>query len=139
MDRELPFDKEEYERWLSQAKYTLESAEEDLKHGKFSWSCFKSQQAAEYAVKGLLHGVGKIPIGHSLTRLVRRMSRWIDLNEALKHARTLDRHYIPTRYPNAHPEGAPYEYYDEDTAQEALKSSRKLLEMVEKVASKWLK
>jgi len=57
----LAFDKDEYERWLRQAKDTLESAEEDLKNHRFNWSCFKAQQAAEYAVKGLLYGLGSIP------------------------------------------------------------------------------
>jgi HEPN domain-containing protein len=31
-----------------------------------------------------------------------------DLMDAAKE---LDKAYIPTRYPNAHPQGAPYEYY----------------------------
>lgn len=66
----MVFDKKEYERWLKQAKHTLDSAEEDLNNQRFDWSCFKAQQAAEYAVKGLLYGLGSIPIGHSILRLL---------------------------------------------------------------------
>jgi len=136
----LAFDREEYERWLRQAEDTLESAEEDLRNRRFNWSCFKAQQAAEYAVKGLLYGLGSIPVGHSLLRLVGRLkNRGVDVGEGLKHARLLDRHYIPTRYPNAHPEGAPFEYYDQETADEALRSARELFRIVEDEAKSWLK
>ncbi len=94
----LVFDKEKYERWFRQAKDTLESAEEDLNNRRFNWSCFKAQQAAKYALKGLLCGLGSIPIGHSLIRLMGRLKRrGIKVNNALKWARALDRYYIPTR------------------------------------------
>jgi HEPN domain-containing protein len=93
----LVFDKEEYERWLKQAKHTLESAEEDLSNRRFDWSCFKAQQASEYAVKGLLYGLGSIPVGHSLLRLIGRLKRrGIKVGDGLKYARVLDRHYIST-------------------------------------------
>lgn len=102
------FDQTEYERWIKSAEYTLESASEDLKHKRYNWSCFKAQQAAEYAVKGLLYGLGSIPTGHSITRLIERLKRRkIDVGTIASHARLLDRHYIPARYPNVHPEGAP--------------------------------
>ncbi|MEM3891677.1 MAG: HEPN domain-containing protein [Nitrososphaerales archaeon] len=136
----LAFDREEYERWIKQAKDTLESAEEDMGNRRFNWSCFKAQQAAEYAVKGLLYGLGSIPAGHSILGLLGRLKRrGVDVGDCLKHARLLDRHYIPTRYPNAHPEGAPYEYYDEEAAKEALRSAREILKLVEEEARKCLK
>jgi HEPN domain-containing protein len=129
------FDKQEFERWMKQAKYTLESASEDLQHGRYSWCCFKSQQAAEYAVKGLLYGLGLIPLGHSVTKLLTRLERrGIQTKEILKHARLLDRHYIPTRYPNAHPEGAPFEYYDEGSAKEALRNAERILQAIKKAS-----
>ena len=37
-------------------------------------------------------------------------------------ARELDRHYIPARYPNAHPQGAPYEFYARADAERAVQS-----------------
>jgi len=43
-------------------------------------------------------------------------------------ARELDRHYIPPRYPNSYPEGAPYEYYTEKDAERAIAHSGKILE-----------
>ena len=49
----------------------------------------------------------------------------------LASARELDRHYIPSRYPNAHPSGTPHEAYDEVAARRALKAARRIVEYVE--------
>ncbi len=134
----MAFDRKEFERWRSQAENTLQSAREDSKQKRFNWSCFKAQQAAEYSVKGLLYGLGASPTGHSLVKLLERVkNRGFNVGGVLRQARTLDRHYIPTRYPNAHPEGAPYEYYDEATAEEALESAETVLNFVDQAATKW--
>jgi len=133
----MAFDRKEFERWRSQAENTLQSAREDSKQKRFNWSCFKAQQAAEYGVKGLLYGLGASPTGHSLIRLLERVKRrGFDVGSVLPEARILDRHYIPTRYPNAHPEGAPFEYYDEGTAEEALESAEMVLDFVDQAASR---
>jgi HEPN domain-containing protein len=135
----LAFDKEEYRRWLAQAVDTIESAEEDLKNKRFNWCCFKAQQAAEYAVKGFLYGLSSIPTGHSILGLLGRLRKHnVNIGEGKKNARLLDRHYIPARYPDAHPEGAPFEYYDEDTAKEAIRSAREIIKIVERGARKWM-
>ncbi|MGQ9719681.1 MAG: HEPN domain-containing protein [Nitrososphaerales archaeon] len=140
MIESMAFDKKEYERWMKQAEYTMDSAREDMVNLRFSWACFKAQQSAEYALKGLLYGIGSIPVGHSLIRLVGRLKRrGVDISEALRHSRLLDRHYIPTRYPNAHPEGAPFEYYDEETAKEALHSAEAIFGFVREVSKRWQK
>ncbi len=43
-------------------------------------------------------------------------------------AKELDRHYIPTRYPNFHPEGAPMDYYVEEDARRAIENAEEILE-----------
>jgi len=63
-------DHDEYKRWLDQAEYTLQSARRDLEAGDFTWSCFKAQQAAEYAVKSVLRGLGRLASGHSVLKLL---------------------------------------------------------------------
>jgi len=50
-------------------------------------------------------------------------------------ARELDRHYIPPRYPDACAAGSPFEFYDQDTAERALKAAAQILEPVKKEAS----
>ncbi|AAL80882.1 hypothetical protein PF0758 [Pyrococcus furiosus DSM 3638] len=67
------FKDSEYERWIKEAKRTLESAYSDLKEGYYEWASFKSQQAAELAVKAVLRGLGLAPVGHSITRLLREL------------------------------------------------------------------
>ena len=129
------FDREEFERWLSQAEYTLRSAENDLNSKFYSWACFKAQQAAEYAVKALLFGLGVMAYGHSIKRLLDVLSKEIEVPEELfDNARLLDRHYIPPRYPDAYIEGAPYEYYGEKDALEAIDSARKIIAFVRGIA-----
>jgi len=45
----------------------------------------------------------------------------------MPYARELDRHYVPSRYPNAHPSGTPHEAYDEVTSKRALRYAKKIL------------
>ena len=42
-------------------------------------------------------------------------------------ARELDRHYVPTRYPNFHPEGAPMDYYTKADAERAIKYAEEIV------------
>jgi HEPN domain-containing protein len=129
-------DRVEFERWMKQAKRTLESAVRDKDAGDFNWSCFKAQQAAEYTLKGLLYGMGVSAVGHSLVGLLGELKRkGLEVQEVQAPARTLDRHYIPTRYANAHVEGAPFEFYDESTANEALGCAKRIIEFVKKVSA----
>jgi HEPN domain-containing protein len=124
-------DREECKRWLEQAEKTLESAERDKQAGDYNWCCFKAQQAAEFALKGLLYGIGVSAVGHSLLKLLGELGkRGFQTSDLARDARILDRHYIPARYVNAHPEGAPFEFYDLPTAEEALKSARKIISFV---------
>jgi HEPN domain-containing protein len=41
-------------------------------------------------------------------------------------AKILDRHYIPTRYPNSHSEGAPMDYYTKHDAMEAVRIAERI-------------
>jgi len=56
-------DEDAFGRWLRQGEDTLRSAESDLKNGRFNWACFKCQQAAEYATKAALRGLGRSSSG----------------------------------------------------------------------------
>lgn len=125
-----PFDHDEYKRWLSQARHTFVSAQGDVRDTDYAWAAFKAQQAAEYAVKALLRGLGRPAFGHALQRLINELGEGIP--EEIRNAgRLLDRHYIPTRYPDAYPEGSPHEYYDADAAEEALGAAERIITWVE--------
>src|SRR3989304_3362701 len=98
--------------WLAQARRDLEHARQSIGLGHFEWACFAAQQAAEKAAKALHLHLGTEAWGHSVFELLdglppdRRPS-----NSLLDLARMLDRHYIPPRYPNAHPSGPPSQFY----------------------------
>lgn len=129
----MMLDEGEYERWMRAAKRNLESARGDLERGDYNWACFKAQQAAEVAVKALLHGLGLPAFGHSVSRLLKEFEgRGIDVPEGLlRSAKALDKLYVPTRYPNAWAEGAPHEYYTEVDAADAIRHAESVLRWVE--------
>lgn len=131
-------DKTEYDRWLAQSTDTLKAARDDFLAQNHNWACFKAQQAAEYAVKGLLWGLGLSAFGHSILKLLTELKEEAQIAvEPVAHcARVLDRHYIAPRYPDAYPEGSPHEYYDAQTTEEALAVAEELLSFVE---SEWKK
>jgi HEPN domain-containing protein len=116
---------------MAQADHTYKSAINDKNNKDFNWCCFKSQQAAEFAIKALLYGLGLTPFGHSLIRLLNEVrNAGIDPSSVLSCARLLDRHYVPARYPNSYSTGSPFEYYDDATADEALKCAKLIIDFV---------
>ncbi|HEY8417467.1 MAG TPA: HEPN domain-containing protein [Limnochordales bacterium] len=135
-----PFARKEYERWLAQAQHTLASARRDLEHADFVWAAFKAQQAAEYAVKGLARGLGLPATGHAITRLLKEAgAAGLPVSqESLGDARLLDRHYVPPRYPDAYPDGAPFEFYDERAASEALAAAERVVATVQAWAARYM-
>ncbi len=125
--------REESKRWFSEALWNLETARILHEHGRYNAACFYAHQAAEMAVKALLIRKNESPWGHGIRVLLERYSQISgeDVSSLLPKARELDRHYVPSRYPNAHPQGTPHEAYDEETSIRALKSAEEIIEFVE--------
>ncbi len=96
--------------WLKQALRDLEQAEDSQRAGHHEWACFAAQQAAEKAVKALHLHLGQEAWGHVIAKLLRELPLSVP-QELIEKAQTLDSFYIPPRYPNSHPEGAPFEHY----------------------------
>jgi len=114
------------------SKKTLESARGDLNRGDYNWACFKAQQAAEFAVKALLHGLGEPSYGHSISRLLKKAPKGVSVpGDVMQAAITLDKYYVPTRYPNAWSEGIPSEYYSRKDGEEAIVCAEKIISWVE--------
>jgi len=125
------FDTEEYNRWMNEAENTFKSAIVDKENGFYNWCCFKCHQAAEFAIKALLYGLGSTPFGYSLTKMVNDLkNQKMNVSLILTSCKKLDLHYIPSRYPNAHPTGSPFEYHDENIAEDALENATKILDFV---------
>ena len=125
-------DGSEFQRWLRTALKNLDSARGDLERGDFNWACFKAHQAAEMALKALLHVLGLPAYGHSLSKLLQRVEEaGVEAGGGyVKLAKSLDKLYVPTRYPNAWSEGSPHEYYTEEDAEQAIEYAKKLVEWV---------
>ncbi|NIQ05901.1 MAG: HEPN domain-containing protein, partial [Candidatus Korarchaeota archaeon] len=61
------------------------------------------------------------------------------VSKLLTSARLLDRHYIPTRYANAHVQAPPIDFYDQETSKRAIKAAEKILTFVKGEVKKWKK
>ncbi|MEM0488279.1 MAG: HEPN domain-containing protein [Candidatus Bathyarchaeia archaeon] len=123
-------DELEFSRWIGMAKKTLESAKGDLERGDYNWACFKAQQSAEFAVKAILHGLGMEAYGHSISALLLKLPREFNSSSIMQEAKTLDKYYVPTRYPNAWSEGLPTDYYTQQDSLQAIKYAEKIIEWV---------
>ena len=115
--------------WMRQAVKDLEHAKRSAEQGDYEWACFAAQQAAEKAVKALYQKISIEAWGHSVSRLLQALPSEVRPPEELVNgAKELDRHYVPTRYPNFHPEGAPLDYYTEQDARRAIEHAERILE-----------
>lgn len=115
--------------WLQQASRDLEQAEDSRRAGRHEWSCFAAQQAAEKAVKALHLHLGQEAWGHVIAKLLRELTIPVP-EDLIEKARTLDSFYIPPRYPNSHPEGAPFEHYGLLQSEEAIRYACEILAFV---------
>lgn len=108
---------------MTAADRTLESARAEADRGAHNWACFLTEQAAQFAVKGLLHGMGAGAWGHDLVGLGKSLTDSLDdaiptdFADALA---TLSQYYIPTRYPDATPSGDPSAHYTARHSSEAI-------------------
>lgn len=117
--------------WLRQARRDLRHAENALRDGDYEWACFAAQQAAEKAVKALLQARGTTAWGHAVTFLVAELTGEDVLpRDLVDKLRELDTHYITSRYPDAHPAGAPVDYYTRATADRAIAAARGAIDHV---------
>jgi HEPN domain-containing protein len=107
--------------WLRQSERDLEQAEASREAGRHEWACFAAHQAAEKAVKALHLRMGQEAWGHVVRELLTELPAQVTPPALLiEQARVLDSYYIPTRYPDSHPAGAPYEHYGVLQSEEAI-------------------
>jgi HEPN domain-containing protein len=128
----------ESDRWFKQARADLENAEWSAKGKFFGHACFLSQQAVEKALKAVLYKAGKRRIlTHSTFTLAKQCSeRFEEFGRITDLCASLDKHYIPARYPNSLPDGIPHEIYTEKEAEESISKAEEILDLVEKTLTK---
>ncbi len=103
--------------WFDQAEADLRHARSDLDGGYYEWACFSAQQAAEKAVKAVFQAMGAEAWGHAVADLLTELGQRHTVPDSLvESGLELDKAYIPTRCPNAHPSGSPRTRYTKGEA-----------------------
>jgi len=117
--------------WFRQAERDLEQALDSKSANRHEWACFAAHQAAEKAVKAL-HLVNKQEAWvHVVAQLLRELPENLDVPEDLIDlAQVLDNYYIPTRYPNGHPSGSPFDHYGVLQSDQAVKYASEIINFV---------
>ncbi|MCX7788570.1 MAG: HEPN domain-containing protein [Spirochaetes bacterium] len=119
--------------WFKQAKDDLCWAEDSFKARHYAQTCFIAQQVGEKALKAVALSRGYMQVkSHSILEIARALEADGEIQQI---ARRLDQYYIGTRYPDAFPAGAPFEFYTKDQAAEALAFANRLVELTEKMLS----
>ena len=117
--------------WFSQAERDLDQAEDSQQAGRHEWACFASHQSAEKAVKALHLHLKQEAWGHVVARLLDELRPRIDVPQHLiEESRVLDGFYISSRYPNSHPEGAPFQHFGPLQSGDAIRYAREVVEFV---------
>ena len=115
--------------WIYEAQGDLEHAHSDKERGYYSWACFSAQQSAEKAVKAAFQKTGAEAWGHSIAELLEELSSRYEVpRELMDAALELDKAYIPTRYPNAHPSGSPRSLYTKREAERLIDYASQIVE-----------
>jgi HEPN domain-containing protein len=135
MSADVPLDEAEFSRWRGEAGRALAGARAQGEIGLHNWACFGAEQAAQLAMKGLLHGIGGAPWGHDLVELGNAAAEagFDQPPDVVSALHRLSRHYIPARYPDAHPSGQPGQHYVESDAVQAFADAAVVLEYVDRL------
>jgi HEPN domain-containing protein len=100
-----------------------------LDDADYNWCAFASHQAAEKAIKALFQKLNLEAWGHALSILLANLPEGAKPDDALiDRAKELDKHYIPTRYPNGFERGAPVDFYTRKEAEESIANAETIIE-----------
>jgi HEPN domain-containing protein len=130
---EAPLDRPEFDRWRAEADHALASARVNAGAGLHNWACFSAEQAAQLGLGAPLHGLGRGPRGHDLVELGRACA---DAgaeppDDLASRIMGLGRHYIPSRYPDAHASGAAGDRYGPADSSQAIDDGEAVLRFVD--------
>jgi HEPN domain-containing protein len=124
--------KKEALRWFLQAEDDFRFVEWVKNESIFfDKGCFIAQQSGEKALKACIYATGeRRVVGHSLFEMADRLSRIdAEFQTIMDEARSLDRFYIPTRYPNGLPGGSPFQIFIAKDLADAFRDLKKILDL----------
>lgn len=115
--------------WLRQAESDLRHARHARDDGDFDWAAFACHQAAEKAIKALFQKLHLDAWGHTVSSLLAQLPEGArPAAPLIDTAKELDKHYIPTRYPNGFEQGAPVDFYTAKEAEQCIANAEAILE-----------
>jgi HEPN domain-containing protein len=115
--------------WWAQSARDLAHAQHAIEDNDHEWAAFAAQQAAEKALKALIMAHAGEPWGHLLTSLAESLAAPLEASpDILDAARRLDKHYIPTRYPNGFASGFPGKLYTRGEAEGAIADATAIID-----------
>jgi HEPN domain-containing protein len=124
----------EARRWFQQASHDLKAVHWNIQGGFHDTAAFLAQQAGEKALKSVLYFIGsrrRALLTHSLIEMIQEAGKKVEgLIDLAEGARTLDLHYIPSRYPNGLPSGYPHQFYGRETAERAMQAAEQILDAI---------
>jgi len=114
--------------WWDQGERDVRHAQHAIDDEDYEWAAFAAQHAAEKALKALILSRSGDPWGHSITSLVEALPAELGLqSDMVDAANRLDKHYIPTRYPNGFASGYPGKLYTRGEAEGAIADGRAII------------
>jgi HEPN domain-containing protein len=124
-------------RWLRQAREDHAAATTLAGSGFHAQACFLAQQSAEKCLKALLYFDGAAHVlGHSVRRLCDDVAvAHPELADQCAEWADLDQYYIPTRYPDALPDGTAGDLYRQRHSSSALTTAASALAAVAELVS----
>lgn len=124
--------------WMAQAEGDLDMARLALREQRFDWACFAAQQAGEKAAKAVYEGRLHAEVrGHAVSDLLAGLrERFRVDDELIDEAKELDQAYSASRYPNAHPSGAPKDKYTRKQAERLIGYADEILRVCHDLLSR---
>ena len=122
------------EDWLREGRAELRAAQDLLKGQHWSWCCFTCQQSAEKALKAICEHFRSPQFGHNLNILLTEVVAHTKMDDEIRQGcASLNRFYIPTRYPDAFDKGAPADQFFEHDAHQAVTDAEKVIALASRV------
>lgn len=113
--------------WLRQGRRDLDHARRARADGDHEWACFAAHQAAEKTLKAVFQARGQEAWGHTVSGLLAPLLADPTGDPLMTRAKALDKHYVPTRYPNGFVTGAPMDYYTDPEAARAIEDADSII------------
>lgn len=107
-------DDAEHDRWRETALEQLRVARLLAGEDVHAAAVFHAEQAAQCALKAILHGLGRAGRGHGLVDLSERVAAATGLTPSvttMEGLQLLAQSYMAARYPDALPSGTPADHY----------------------------